>query len=279
MHPEQQLSIARNSEGATSMAVISPVGAALEKLALRGTTIIDSTLVSNPSAMFFGSTLAPWPNRLANHTYEYQGQRYQTPNVDQDGNSNHGLVFNRAFEVNEHSDDSISFGYKFGSDESYPFPIDLKITYQLFDSGLRVSAIATNNGQAAPFGVGFHPYFLVGENFKASANFSKQILVDEKMIPISDKHIDGFVYEGGNLDDCFTGDGQLNLETEKFNVRISLEKGFEYFMLYRPSIDCGASLLAVEPMSCIANAFNSDLGSTVIQPGESQEFEFSIRIH
>lgn len=97
--------------------------------------------------MFFGSTLAPWPNRLANHSYEFQGKRYQTPNVDQDGNSNHGLVFNRAFEVNEHSDDSISFGYKFGSDESYPFPIDLKITYQLFDSGLRVSAIATNNGQ------------------------------------------------------------------------------------------------------------------------------------
>lgn len=279
MHPEQQLSIARNSEGATSMAVISPVGAALEKLALRGTTIIDSTLVSNPSAMFFGSTLAPWPNRLANHTYEYQGRRYQTPNVDQDGNSNHGLAFNRAFEVREQSDESVSVGYKFGSDECYPFPIDLKITYQIFDSFLRVSALATNNGQAAPFGVGFHPYFLVGEHFKVSANFSKQILVDEKMIPISDQQINGFVYEGGELDNCFTGASQLNLKTEKYNLTISLEKGFEYFMLYRPSIDCGASLLAIEPMSCIANAFNSDLGSTVIQTGESQEFEFSIRIH
>lgn len=279
MHPEQQLSIARNSEGATSMAVISPVGAALEKLDLNGISILDSSLVSNPSAMFFGSALVPWPNRLANHTYEYQGQRYQTPNVDQDGNSNHGLVFNRAFEVKEQTDDSISLGYKFGSDEGYPFPIDLNITYQLFDSTLRVSALATNNGQAAPFGVGFHPYFLVGENFRASANFSKQILVDEKMIPISDKPIDGFVYEGGKIDDCFTGASQLNLETEKFKLTISLEKGFQYFMLYRPSIDCGASLLAVEPMSCIANAFNSDLGSTLIQPGESKKFEFSIRIH
>lgn len=279
MHPEQQLSIARNSEGATSMAVISPVGAALEKLTLDGVTVIDSTLALNPSAMFFSSTLAPWPNRLANHSYEYLGRRFQTPNVDQDGNSNHGLVFNREFEIKHQSDESVSVGYKFGFDESYPFPIDLEITYQLVDSALKVSAVATNYGQAAPFGLGFHPYFFVGETFRVSASFTKQILVNQKMIPVSQKQIVGFVYDGGEIDDCFTGANQLNLETEKFNLTISLEKGFEYFMLYRPSLDCGASLLAIEPMSCLANAFNSDVSSTVIKTGESREFEFSIRIH
>jgi aldose 1-epimerase len=238
MHPEQQLSIARNSEGATSMAVISQVGGALQKLTLNGLAIINSELVSNPAAMFFGSVLAPWPNRLANHSYSYSQQHYQTPNVDSDGNSNHGLIFNRPLEVKNLSEDAVTFGYRFGLDESYPFEIELEITYLMIDSGLKVIAAATNHGHSAPFGLGFHPYFSVGQNFMASARFTKQILVNEKMIPVSDRPIDGLSYSGGLMDDCFAGAQQVTLETEKYKLIISLDKGFEYFMLYRPATDC-----------------------------------------
>ena len=277
MHPEQQLSIARNSEGATSMAVISPVGAALEKLSLNGVTVIDSEPVSNPAAMFFGCALAPWPNRLANHSYEFLGNRYQTPNVDSDGNSNHGLIFNRALDVMNLSEDAVTLGYHFGSDPSYPFDIELAITYQLVDSGLRVITTATNHGKSAPFGIGFHPYFSVGESFNASANFTKQIMVNEKMIPVSEKQIEGLIYQGGQMDDCFVGAKEVQLETQNYELSISLDQGFEYFMFYRPSLDCGDSLLSIEPMSCLANAFNSDLNSTIIETGETKEFSFSIR--
>ena len=74
MHPEQQLSIARNSEGATSMAVISVQGAALLKLVLNGVPVVDSSNLSNPLAIKFGSLLAPWPNRLAKGTYTFEDQ-------------------------------------------------------------------------------------------------------------------------------------------------------------------------------------------------------------
>lgn len=277
MHPEQQLSIARNSEGATSMAVISSVGAALQKLSLDGVTVIDSDLVSNPAAMFFGCALAPWPNRLANHTYEFSGKLYQTPNVDSDGNSNHGLIFNRALEIVNLAEDAVTLGYRFGSDAGYPFEIDLAISYQLVDSGLKVSTTAKNLGESAPFGIGFHPYFSVGEAFTASANFTKQIVVDEKMIPVSEKRIEGLLYQGGQMDDCFSGTQLVTLETEKYDLSITLEKGYEYFMLYRPSLGCGDSLLSIEPMSCLTNAFNSDLNSVIIEAGETKEFSFSIR--
>lgn len=277
MHPEQQLSIARNSEGATSMAVISSVGAALQKLSLDGVTVIDSDLVSNPAGMFFGCALAPWPNRLANHTYAYSGKLYQTPNVDSDGNSNHGLIFDRALEITNLTEDAVTLGYHFGADSSYPFDIDLAISYQLIDSGLKVSATAVNYGASAPFGIGFHPYFSVGEDFTASANFTKKIIVSEKMIPVSEKRIEGLIYQGGQMDDCFAGTQLVTLETKGYGLSVTLDKGYEYFMLYRPSLDCGDSLLSIEPMSCLTNAFNSDLNSVIIEAGETKEFSFSIK--
>jgi aldose 1-epimerase len=278
MHPEQQLSIARNSEGATSMAVISQVGGALDQLSLKGVPIIDSSGVQGIESMFFGSVLAPWPNRLANHSYSFSGQTYLTPNIDADNNSNHGLIFNRQLELVAHLPDRLELAYQFGEDESYPFDVRLSITYEIFEDLLRVTALADNLGKTAPFGLGFHPYFLAGENFRVSANFTKKIIANDKMIPTSQIDISGFEYVGGAIDDCFAGAKQALLETDHASVTMSLEKGFEYFMLFRPN-DAGKSLLAIEPMSCLANAFNSDLPSVILEAGAKKEYAFSIRMH
>ena len=279
MHPEQQLSIARKSENATSMAVFSAVGAALEKLSLSDTPIIDINRVHAASSMFFGSVLAPWPNRLANHRYEFGGRVFSTPNVDKDGNSNHGLVFNRAFEVASQTENNLQFSYQFGSDESYPFDVDLEIKFEISDTELRVTSVARNRGSAALFGLGFHPYFLVGDKFKLTADFSEQILTDEKLIPIATKEIPGLVYNGGAMDDCFRGSSSVTLETENYSLSVNLERGFDYFMLYRPSLDCGESLLAIEPMSCVANAFNSNPDAVTLGANQEKEFVFSIKMN
>ncbi|CAB4545770.1 unannotated protein [freshwater metagenome] len=277
MHPEQQLSIARNSEGATSMAVISPVGGALLNLSLQGTPIIDATGVVGIEEMFFGSILAPWPNRLADHTYSFAGRTFSTPNVDSDNNSNHGLVFKREFEVLNHSIDSVELKYQLGHDESYPFDVELLVEYEISSDSLKVLASANNRGEAAPFGLGFHPYYSVGNSFRVRADFDKQILTNEKMIPVSSRAIEGLDYTGGALDDCFSGSNLVELQTETYSVSITLDQGFDYFMLYRPSESVGKSLLAIEPMSCLTNAFNSHMDSVVLQSGETKNFAFSIK--
>jgi aldose 1-epimerase len=277
MHPEQQLSIARNSEGATSMAVISPLGGALLKLSLQGTPIIDSTDVVGLEEMFFGSILAPWPNRLADHTYSFSGQTFSTPNVDSDNNSNHGLVFNQEFDLVSHSADSLELRYQLGQDHSYPFDVELSVRYEIFSDSFRVLATAFNRGVSAPFGLGFHPYYSVGKKFRVHSGFDRQILTNEKMIPVASRAIDGLEYTGGALDDCFSGSKQVKLDTEDYSVSISLDEGFDYFMLYRPSESVGKSLLAIEPMSCLTNAFNSDPDSVLLQSGETKKFAFSVR--
>ena len=52
------------------MALISKTGAALEALTVDGVDLIDPNAAHNQGQIFFGSILAPWPNRL-------DGGRYQ----------------------------------------------------------------------------------------------------------------------------------------------------------------------------------------------------------
>lgn len=278
MHPEEQLSISRQAESGISIAGISLIGGAIQKLILGGTPLISMDTVNAPESMFFGSLLAPWPNRLAAAKYTFQGDKYQTPNLDSDGNSNHGLVFDRQLEVLSISEHSLRLGYQFGNDESYPFDVNLEVQYQVLEGELEVVAVATNQGGDAPFGIGFHPYFLVGDKFLLEAEFSRHIQVDEKMIPISEETISGLRYSGGPMDDCFYGAKSVTLTTSAYQLEVRLDSGYEYFMLYRPDSDSGDSLLAVEPMSAPANAFNSKVEEIVLRSGESREFSFSIKM-
>ena len=278
MHPEQQLSIARNSEGATSMAVISQQGAALNQLVLKGVSVIDSSKLASPIDIKFGSLLAPWPNRIAEGKYQFKGEQYESEKLDRLGNAIHGLLFDRLVEVANHSENKITFRHSFGEDDFYPFSIDLTVTYELTEDELLVTSIAKNHGDTAPFGIGFHPYFLAGENFTVTAPFTQKILANEKMIPTSTVEIDRFEYSGGQLDGCFLGAEEVQLSTEHFSLEVKLLEGYTHTMLYRPPIELGESLIAIEPMSCAANAFNSDIESTLLESGETKRFVFSIRM-
>lgn len=258
------------------MAVISPIGAALTELTLAGVQIVSHKAAGEPKSMFFGSLLAPWPNRLAGGSYSFGGQTLAHKILDSQGNANHGLLFERALGVTDQSESSISFSYGFGSDEGYPFSIELIVKYTITEDEFRFDASATNLGQPALFGLGFHPYFLVGEKFAFSADFTNRITVDEKMIPIGEESIAGFTYSGGNLDDCFYGTKTAKLETESYQLELSISKGFEYFMLYRPN-QSAVSMLAIEPMSCRTNAFNTHLSEVLIAENETKTYGFSIR--
>lgn len=258
------------------MAVISPVGAALTELSLGGSQLVSHQAAGRPDSMFFGSLLAPWPNRLAQGTYSFGGKELKHPILDAQGNANHGLLFDRTCQVVEQSESKISFGYSFGEDIGYPFTVDLLVSYTITDDEFHLDATAKNLGDDAPFGLGFHPYFLVGEKFRFSADFTNQISVDQRMIPVGEKSISGLDYSGGNLDDCFYGAKRAYLETEEYELEFSSLKGFEYFMLYRP-MHSPVSLLAVEPMSCRTNAFNTDVSEVLLSKNETKTYSFSIR--
>ena len=261
------------------MALISKTGAALKALTVDGVELIDPNAAYNPGQIYFGSILAPWPNRLEDARYQLAGKEFFAGKLDASNNANHGLVYDREFEEVSASDTEVVLSYEFGADPGYPYRVELAISYELTAGGLRVGATATNRGEiAAPFAIGFHPYFLASEPFELSGAFTHVIQTDSRMLPIAQAPVDGLSYAGGEIDTCYLGASEVSFKTARFELSIELEKNLDHFMFYRPGPDQGESMIAIEPMSSPANAFQNEIAEHLLEPGQTREFSFAIRM-
>ncbi len=110
-----------------------------------------------------GQLLAPWPNRLGDGSFEWEGQRYQTPlSEPENHNAIHGLVRWAAWSVAAVDPGQARLTYRLHPQPGWPWTLDLAVAYRLGDDGLKVVTEVTNAGDAksgtCPFGVGWHPY-------------------------------------------------------------------------------------------------------------------------
>ena len=278
-----EYTISRVSESGTSIAVFSEIGASCSNLSLLGRDLITTGIYTDPTKMYFGTLLAPWPNRLAGGAYKFQDLSFQFQGLDADGNKNHGLVGDKAIEVATLTSDSITFKTGFDSDQ-YPFDIELLTTYSIGET-FEVKAEVTNYGaSSAPFALGFHPYFRIPGASRLHANVLEHFSTDAKMIPVSSKSIAELDISFPNdapLDDCFSApDWKLQLETSDYVLEIT-QQNLPYLMLYKPAnspFASGDPGLAIEPMSAPANAFNSEIEKHLLEPGETKAYSFGIRI-
>ena len=273
--PEQQLSI-HHRGGGSSIARISRIGGALEALALDGQQIIVEP-ESDFSKVFFGSVLAPWPNRLDGGQFEHHGKVHSVGVLDGQNNANHGLLYSEELRVLEHKENSLLLEYDFGPANGYPWQLTLRVSYTISENELLVQAEVQNHAtEAVPFAIGFHPYLLSGKSFELSGSFSHKVTTDSRMLPTAVEEITGLAYTGGALDDCFYGSTKARLASELGEVEVELLENLDHFMFYRPGPDLG-DLIAIEPMSAGANAFNLDIENNLLQPNETKNFSFVIR--
>jgi aldose 1-epimerase len=188
-------------------------------------------------------------------------------------------------EILSHDSDSLKLSYSFGKDAHYPFAIDLEIEFILEENALVTRATATNNSlNAAPFAIGFHPYFLMGSNFIVSAGFTHQVVTDDRMLPVSTKEVSGFDLnqdspELATLDDCYFGSNEVLVTGPSGSFAVRGLENINCFMLYRPPVRLFAqgSAIAIEPMSHLTNVFATDIASAQILPGESKSYSYEIR--
>jgi aldose 1-epimerase len=280
--PLKQLSISRVTENGLSIAGFSPIGASCTNLSLSGVNLISESVHSDPSVMFFGTVLAPWPNRLRDGEFELEGSSYRIQKLDAQQNANHGLIGSESLEVRVHEADRIVFGKRFGSAE-FPFELDLEIVYSIGES-FKVEAVVKNLGTTtAPFAIGFHPYYRVPGSGRVQASVQSHTLTDSRMIPFGAEPISGLDISLPSeeiLDDCYQGDWNAVLETEEFSFSVT-QKNLPYLMLYQPAdspfLD-GTGAIAIEPMSAPANAFQSEIEKHLLQPGAEKNFSYEIKI-
>jgi aldose 1-epimerase len=280
-------------------AVVVEVGAGLRRYEVAGREVIDGYELDAPADSGRGQPLIPWPNRLRDGRYEWEGESHQVALSEPElANAIHGLVRWRSWGVLAWAADRVTFGLTLFPMPGYPFTLGLTIDYALEDSGLRVCARAENLGaRACPYGVGFHPYLTLGglvDAGRLTLPLERFLLADERAIPTSSQEVAGTPYdfrEGREigslvLDTCFCaprresdGRARVTLAGKDTSVTLWLGEAFGYVMVFSgDTLAAGRRRrgLAVEPMSCAPNAFASGEGLVRLEPRETHVAEWGI---
>ena len=281
------------------LAVVAEVGATLRAYSVGEREVLDGFAATDWADGARGQALMPWPNRLGDGRYEWEGETHRLPLSEPElGNAIHGLVRWRSWNALDLSPSRAIFGLRLFPTPGYPFLLGLTIDYELGDAGLSVCARAENLGAGAcPFGVGFHPYLSVGgpvDGAKLTLPAASSMTLDERQLPVSTQPVSrtsldfraGRVIGDAVLDTCFCdlerdGDGRVRVTLAGADSSVSLWMGeaFEYAMVYSGDTLAPARRrqgLAVEPMSCAPNAFQSGLGLVRLEPGATHLAEWGI---
>jgi aldose 1-epimerase len=242
-----------------------------------------------------GTVLAPWPNRLADGRYSFDGVEHQLALTEPaKRNAIHGLLRWASWRALAHEPSSVLMGARIPPQSGYPFDVGVTVLYALDEHGLTVTTTARNQGEtAAPFGAGQHPYLSPGtgtiDDCALELPAATVILVDtERSLPSGSRPVQGGPLDFHSarkigsleLDSPFTDlirdtDGLARTRlTASDGACVELWVDGAYRVL---EVFTGDTLapgrrrtgLAVEPMTCPPNALASGQQLLRIEPGES----------
>jgi aldose 1-epimerase len=281
-------------------AIVVEVGAALRRYSVGGRDVVDGFEPDEHADGGRGQPLLPWPNRLRDGRYVWEGETLQLALSDSElGHAIHGLVRWRNWQVLAWEPARLILGLRLFPMAGFPFTLGLTIEYELSDAGLRVCTRAENLGRrACPYGVGFHPYLTLGGVIDAAhltLPAERMLITDDRLIPISSQPVADTDFDFRapreigtlKLDACFSqltrdadGNARVRLVDDEASVTLWLGNAYEYLMVYT-----GDTLavegrrrrgLAVEPMSCAPNAFASGEGLVRLEPAQTHTAEWGI---
>lgn len=275
-------------------ATIFSVGATLAGLTLSGVDLVVPCRDTELPPGYLGKTLVPWPNRIADGRYIFNGSMYTLPVNDPATNSAvHGLGCWLDWSIKEISSSQVTLEAFIVPQYGYPFHLCSQVTYRLnAHAGLEVEITSTNVGSTkAPYGVSAHPYLACGiapvDECTLQVPADVVTTVDKNLIPsgsISVEQVDmdfrdPRTINTERLDHTFGGlpttPWQVTLTHPPSGVSTALISDSPWVQLYSGEI-IGRRGLAVEPMTCQPDAYNSGVGLIVLKPSEQHTLQFRI---
>jgi len=274
-------------------ATIASIGASLRQLTFAGRDLVVPFDADEVRPAFRGATLAPWPNRVVDGLYSFGGvDNILGLSEPKRGHALHGLVGWANFEPVEVSETSVTLRTTVEAQVGYPYRVVVDVLFSVSDDGLHSSVTATNTGtDAAPFGTGPHPYLVAGpvgrvDDWTLTLPTAQVLEVTEdRLIPtgLADVAGTGFDFRAARtigstfIDHAFTG---LVRDNGIAEVRLTDASGSGVAMRWdaacawvqvhtadQPVEAISRRGLAVEPMTCPPDAFNSGTDLIVLDPG------------
>ncbi|MDO4411824.1 aldose 1-epimerase family protein [Cutibacterium sp.] len=254
-------------------AVVTEQGATLRRLRYQGDDVIKTFDADQAPIASQGQQLLPWPNRIRDGHYSFNGvdQQLAISEVDRN-NAIHGLAAWVPWSLVEHSESSVTQEVRIMSQPGWPGTIDVWLTHSLDDHGLTVTVKARNVGATeVPFGYAAHPYFCLGgsiDEWQVEAPFASWLQVDDRLLPVQMRDMDevhtlnGQPVNGRTFDTAYTLDGGKSVGEPAWRVKVTAgqrshelwgDSTMGWVQIYTPDDRLS---LAVEPMTCGPNAFN-----------------------
>jgi aldose 1-epimerase len=296
----EQLAIAHGEQRAT----IVEVGGGVREYFAGERAVLDPYPRDAVCDGAHGAPLIPWPNRLADGRYSFDGVDHQLALTEPERrNAIHGLLRWRNWQAIERSADWVTVATRLHPLQGWPFALDAQITYSLSEAGLTVATRATNVGdRPCPFGSGQHPYLSAGDALVDECTLqldaATRIRTDtERQVPVGTEPVAGsaldFRVERAigelRIDDAFTdvtrdsaGLAWVRLgRPDGATIELWADETYPLAQLYTgDTLAPGRRRRAVaaEPMTCPANALQTGDRLIRLAPGESHLSRWGVRI-
>jgi aldose 1-epimerase len=286
--------------GSGYRAVVTEGGAGLRVLEYDGQPLVEGFAEDERAAGGRGQLLIPWPNRIEDGRYRFDGREHQLPLSEPAlHNASHGLTRWGSWTLEERTEHSVSLVHRLLAQPGYPWTVDLHALYDLSADGLTVTVTATNlSSSRAPYASGAHPYLTVGDDgvdgWELTLPAATRLTVDERQIPVGREDVGDTDFDfrvarpirGLKLDTAFTdvtrtesGRAEVGLRNPASGRAVTLWMDAAHSWLQVFSGDTlpeGArGSLAVEPMIAPPNAFRTGEDLVVLAPAGSDGDEHS----
>ncbi len=283
--------------------VVVEVGGGIRAYSRGGVEVVAGYPADAMSVAGRGQLLIPWPNRLRDGAYSFGGSARQLPlSEPAKHNASHGLVRWATWDLLDQTSSSVTVGYRLYPQPGWAWVLDLTTLYALGDDGLTVTTTAHNVGDTdAPYGYGAHPYLSIEGTPLAHVTLevpaTDYLEVDpDRLLPVATHPVEGTAYDFraprriGDLalDTAYTGlsrdrDGRWAVTLSGLETgAVSLwgDEAYAWTQVFtgraHPQTE-GSTGIAVEPMTCPPDAFNSGTDLVVLRPEHSHTGSWGIR--
>ncbi len=284
---------------------IASIGATLRTLTCDGRDLVVPFDADEVRPFYRGAILAPWPNRVVDGAYTFNGHARQLSLTEPArGHALHGLAAWLDFAVARQTDTEVTLEADIVPQAGYPHRIRVGVTYSVRPDGLHTTVSGTNLGEtAAPWGTGPHPYLVAGEgsvdDWELTLPAARVLTVtEERLIPLAVETIEDA--QAGALDfraprvigSTFIDHAFTELERDargQASVIVRSPGGTATRMTWgaecgwvqvhtadQPEPSINRIGLAVEPMTCPPDAYNSGTDLVVLAPGQTHSAGWAI---
>lgn len=290
-------------ERGRTRAVVVEVGGGLRELTVGGAQVLDGYPETEMCSDARGLPLVPWPNRLADGRWRFDGLSGELPEDEPaQGCALHGLARHLSWTASERTAARVVMSVVIWPRRQWPFTLAVSVEYALTDDGIAVTTRVRNEGaQPAPWACGQHPYLTVGTELVDDAELllpaQTRLPTDSRQLPTGREPVAGTAYDFRSarrigdlhLDYAFTdlvrgADGLARLMLRDpvggREAELAVDAAYGYLEVFTgDTVGDPARArrgLGVEPMTAPPNALQSGTDVVRLAPGGTHQARWEL---